>query len=123
MPKDTNSNKPNLVKDKSYDFALQIIRLCREMLQQKEYHLSKQLLRSGTSIGANVAEATAAQSRKDFIAKMAISSKEARETFYWLKLLRDSKLFEEIDFDPALRDCEELIRILTSIVKTAQRVG
>jgi len=120
MSKNMNSEKRNLVKDKSYKFALQIIGLYRKMLQQNEYHLSKQLLKSGTSIGANVAEATAAQSRKDFIAKMAISSKEARETFYWLKLLRDSKLFEEIDFDSALRDCEELIRILTSIVKTAQ---
>lgn len=90
------------------------------MQRQQEYVLSKQLLRSGTSIGANVSEATAAQSRRDFIAKMAISSKEARETHYWLRLLRDSKLFKDIDFSTAISRCEELIRILTAIVKTAQ---
>jgi len=115
-----NLGKSNLIKDKSYHFALKIISLYRQMQEQKEYVLSKQLLRSGTSIGANVAEATAAQSRKDFIAKMSISSKEARETHYWLRLLRDSGLFKGINFASVLSKCEELIRILTSIVKTAQ---
>ena len=71
--------KPNLIKDKSYQFALRITSLYRQMQGQNEYVLSKQLLRAGTSIGANVEEASAAQSRKDFAAKMAISSKEARE--------------------------------------------
>ena len=115
-----NFKKPNIIKEKSYNFALDIIEICRKMQTQKEYVLSKQLLKSGTSIGANVSEATAAQSRKDFIAKMAISSKEARETLYWLQLLKDSKLFDDIDFPSAIARCEELIKILTSIVKTAQ---
>jgi len=85
--------KPNLIKDKSYQFALRIIFLYRQMQGENEYVLSKQLLRAGTSIGANVEEASAAQSRKDFAAKMAISSKEARETHYWLRLIRDSQLY------------------------------
>lgn len=91
------------------------------MQQQNEFVLSKQLLRSGTSIGANVEEATAAQSRKDFISKMSISSKEARETNYWLRLLRDSKLCENIDFTDIINDSEEIIKILTSIVKTSSK--
>jgi four helix bundle protein len=88
------------------------------MRQQNEFVLSKQLLRSGTSIGANTEEATAAQSRKDFISKMSISSKEARETNYWLRLLRDSNLCDGIDYTELIKDSEEIIAILTSIVKT-----
>ena len=116
-----DSEKPNLIKDKSYQFALRIISLYRQMQGQNEYVLSKQLLRAGTSIGANVEEASAAQSRKDFAAKMAISSKEARETHYWLRLIRDSQLCMNIDVDPLIEDCEELIRVLTAIVKTTQK--
>jgi len=114
------AEKPNVIREKSYQFALKIISIYLQMKGQKEYVLSKQLFRSGTSIGANVAEAAAAQSRKDFISKMSISSKEARETHYWLRLLEDSDLFRDIDLSSTLRDCEELIRILTSIVKTSQ---
>lgn len=113
--------KQNIIKDKTYQFALKIIHHYQKMRQQKEFVLSKQLLRSGTSIGANVEEATAAQSRKDFISKMAISSKEARETNYWLRLLRDSKLCGNIDFTDLIRESEEIIKILTSIVKTTQK--
>jgi four helix bundle protein len=91
------------------------------MIKQNEFILSKQLVRSGTSIGANTEEATAAQSRKDFISKMAISSKEARETNYWLRLLRDSKLCEGIDYTDLIEESEEIIKILTSIVKTTQK--
>ncbi|MCD6197632.1 MAG: four helix bundle protein [Deltaproteobacteria bacterium] len=116
-----DSEKPNLIKDKSYQFALRIIFLYRQMQGQNEYVLSKQLLRAGTSIGANVEEASAAQSRKDFAAKMAISSKEARETHYWLRLIRDSQLCMNIDVGPLIEDCEELIRMLTAIVKTTQK--
>ena len=92
-----------------------------QMQGQNEHILSKQLLRAGTSIGANVEEASAAQSRKDFAAKMAISSKEARETHYWLRLIRDSQLCINIDVVSLIQQCEELIRILTAIVKTAQK--
>jgi len=89
------------------------------MKDQHEFVLSKQLLRSGTSIGANVEEATAAISKKDFAHKMSISSKEARETKYWLRLIQHSQIVET-DVTELLKQVEELIRILTSIVKTAQ---
>jgi four helix bundle protein len=117
--KEQQTNK-NVIQEKAYDFALSIIDLYKQMKLQNEYVLSKQLLRSGTSIGANVEEATAAQSRKDFISKMSIASKEARETNYWLRLLRDSNLLIEIDYDEYIGKCEELIKILTSIVKTSK---
>jgi len=110
--------KQNIIKDKTYQFALEIIFLYKKMQDQNEFILSKQIVRSGTSIGANVEEATAAQSRKDFISKMSISSKEARETNYWLRLLRDSKLCERIDYTHLIKESEEIIKILTSIVKT-----
>ena len=80
-------------------------------------------MRSGTSIGANVEEASAGQSRKDFIAKMAIASKEARETNYWLRLFRDSNLCKGIDFSSFIQESEEIVRILTSIVKTSQKTS
>jgi four helix bundle protein len=107
----------SIIQQKSFEFALEIICLYQELIECKEYVLSKQLLRSGTSIGANVEEATAAQSRKDFLAKMSIASKEARETRYWLRLLQQSKMVD-IDFTSQLNHIDELIRILTSIVKT-----
>lgn len=89
---------------------------------QKEYIISAQLIRSGTSIGANVEEATAAQTKKDFIAKMSVASKEARETRYWLKLLSQSQFFV-YDYTKLIDECNELIRIITAIVKTAQTKG
>ena len=113
--------KSNIIKEKTYQFALDIINLYRTMQKQNEFVMSKQLVRSGTSIGANVEEASAAQSKKDFISKMAISSKEARETNYWLRLLRDSKLCHKIDYSELLKESEEIIKILTSIVKTSQK--
>ena len=82
--------------------------------------MSKQLVRSGTSIGANVEEATAGQSRNDFISKMSIALKGARETNYWLRLLRDSGLCKCIDYSVTIKESEEIIKILTSIVKTTQ---
>lgn len=89
------------------------------LLEKKEFILSKQFIRSATSIGANVQEASAGISKKDFINKMSIASKEARETLYWIELLKASELFE-IRFESILENCQELIRILTSIVKTSQ---
>ena len=112
--------KTNLIKDKTYQFALDVIQLYGQLCEQKEFVLSKQLLRSGTSIGANVEEATAAQSRKDFISKMSIASKEARETNYWLRLFRDSGFCMGIDFSDIIEESQEIIKILTSIVKTTQ---
>ena len=108
-------------KHKSYQLALKLVRVARALQQEhREFVLSRQLLRSGTSIGANVEEATAAQSKKDFIAKMAIASKEARETHYWLRLLRDSNYLDKKQAGELIADCSELIRLLTAIVKTAQ---
>ena len=110
--------KQNIIKEKSYKFSLDILFLYKKMIEQNEFILSKQIVRSGTSIGANVEEAIAAQSRKDFISKMSISSKEARETNYWLRLLRDSHLCKGIDYNDLINESEEIIKILTSIVKT-----
>ena len=112
--------KSNIIKEKTYKFALEIIDLYKQMRNENEFILSKQILRSGTSIGANVEEASAAQSRKDFISKMAIASKEAREINYWLRLLRDSKLCKKIEYAQFIKESEEIIKILTSIVKTTQ---
>jgi len=112
--------KQNQIKDKSYQFALEIIKLCKQLRENKEYHIAGQLIRSGTSIGANVEEANAGQSKKDFIAKMSIASKEARETHYWMRLLIDSDCSDKVAAKSLLNDCDELIRLLTAIVKTSQ---
>ena len=111
--------RENLIMDRSFAFALVIVDLYKQLVERKEFVLSKQLLRSGTSIGANVAEATAAVSKRDFASKMSIASKEARETKYWLDLLEHSQLVE-LNFAPALQQVRQLINILTAIVKTAQ---
>ncbi len=111
--------KENVVQKKSYAFALRIVKLYRWLCEdKKEYVLSKQLLRSGTSIGANVEEAIGGQSEKDFAAKMMIAYKETRETHYWLRLLHDSGLIEESAFSSIIHDCDELLKLLGSITKT-----
>jgi four helix bundle protein len=107
----------SIIQKKSFAFALQIVQLYKKLQAEREYVLSKQLFESGTSIGANVEEATAGQSRRDFLAKMAIASKEARETRFWLRLLRESDLVD-VDVTNELNSVDEIIRILTSIVKT-----
>jgi four helix bundle protein len=112
--------KESIVQQKSFQFSLKIISLYKKLLKENEYIVSKQLLRSGTSIGANIEEALAGQSKRDFTAKMSISSKEARESKYWLRLLKQSEL-TSIDVDSLILDIDELIRILTTIVKTSQQ--
>lgn len=109
--------KENLVQQKAFQFALDIIALYCRLRDGREYVLSRQLLRSGTSIGANIEEALAGQSRSDFVAKMAIASKEARETNYWLRLLKASEL-TTIDVSEELEQSYEMIRLLTAILKT-----
>lgn len=109
------------MKDKSYRFALEIIQLVRSLRRQKEFEIAGQLLRAGTSIGANVEEALAGVSRADFVAEMAIASKEARETHYWLRLLRDSETVSNTQIDSTIKQAEELLRMLTAIVKTARK--
>ena len=109
----------NIIVDKSYAFALRIIKTYKYLTQeQKEFVLSKQLLRSGTSIGANVEEAIAASSKADFIHKLNIAAKEARETSYWLRLLNDSGYFPDKAFNSIQEDCLELRRIISSILIT-----
>ncbi len=113
----------SIVADKSKAFSLRIIRLYLYLKKEKhEFVLSKQLLRSGTSIGANVREANRGQSRADFYAKMNIALKEADETEYWLELLHESDFLDTRAFDSVRADCEELIRMLTAITKT-QRIS
>lgn len=113
--------KDNLILKKSYDFSLRIIELYKFLCEsKKEYVLSKQLLRAGTSIGANVNEAQAGMSRKDFVSKMSIASKESRETRYWLDLLVDSGYISKTDnkVKNLFEEIESIISILTKIVKT-----
>lgn len=109
----------NLILDESYSFALEVMRLARKLRDAREFDLASQFWRAGTSIGANVEEAQAAQSRADFRSKMSIASKEARESCYWLRLARDGQVLPEAELEPALEQVERIIRILTSIVKSS----
>lgn len=109
----------SIIQEKSFAFALKVVQLYKVLYQQKEFVLSKQLLRSGTSIGANVEEALAAQTRKEFHSKMTIAFKETRETRYWLKLLKVSELVK-LDYSTYLNDVDELNRILSSITKSTK---
>jgi len=114
--------KESILKTKSYDFALRIIKLQQYLAaEQKEYVLSKQVLRSGTSVGANVEEAGQAQSKTDFIHKLSIAQKEAFETHYWIRLLRDSKMLTASQASSLLGDCEELQKMITASIKTVKR--
>lgn len=110
------------VEKKSFLFAVRTVKLYKHLCtNQKEYILSKQLLRSGTSIGANIAEAEQAQSRADFISKMSIALKEAVETNYWLRLLQASEYLGEAEFLSIYNDCRELEKMLTAIIKTSKQ--
>jgi four helix bundle protein len=114
--------KENIVMNKSYAFALRVIKLYKYLIgDQKEFVLSKQILRSGTAVGALVKEAEHAQSKADFINKMNIALKEANETEYWLMLLRDSDYIDEKSFDSIHTDSSELTKLLASIVKTSKQ--
>lgn len=107
------------VYNKSFEFALMIIDLNQQLNKGRIFDLSRQLLRSGTSIGANVNEAGAASSKKDFTNKMSIASKEARESLYWLRLLKESNVIN-FDINKEYDKCLELVKLLTAIVKTSQ---
>jgi len=115
-----NEGKKNIIVDKTYAFALQIVSVYKLLIEKKEFVLSKQLLRSGTSIGANVHEAVASQSKRDFVHKLSIPAKEARETSYWLNLLKDGEYITIEDFDRLATSCNEIIRILNSIILTTK---
>ena len=110
--------KEVVIADKSFAFSVRIINLYKYLVREKrEYHISKQIQRSGTSIGANVAEAQRAQSSADFAAKYKIALKEANETQYWLRLLRETSYITQREFDSVHQDLLELLKILTAICK------
>jgi len=111
--------KDNLIANKTFDFSLMIIKLFIKLKKENEFIVSKQLLRCGTSIGANVEEAIAGQSMKDFVNKLSIANKEARETKYWLRLLDKSEL-TKIEVEEYLIEIEHIINIITKIIKTSK---
>jgi len=113
----------SIVKNKSYDFALRIIKLYLFLTDKKHFEIANQIVRAGTSIGANIEEVIAGFSRKDFTAKMSITSKEVRETHYWLRLIRDSGLVRVNQVKYLVSESETLVKILASIVKTSSNTG
>ena len=113
----TNNNP---IVEKSLDFAIRIVKLSRYLrAKKKEYVLSKQILKSGTSIGANIAEAQRGQTKADFVAKMSISLKEANETMYWLMLLYRTDILTTTEYESLYKDLDEILSLLTAICKTA----
>jgi len=110
----------NIILEKTFNFSLKIIELYKKMILEKEYVLSKQILRSATSIGANAEEAMAGHSKKDFLSKMIISHKEARETKYWLRLLKHGNLVS-VGIDDLLNEVIEIINILSAIIRTTKK--
>lgn len=115
-----NEVKENIIVKKSYAFALEIITLYKILTEKKEFIISKQILRCGTSIGANVHEGVASESKRDFIHKLGIALKETKETSYWLNLLKDSDYITQAQFIPLANKCDELTRILNSIILTTK---
>lgn len=112
----------NILQQKSFAFAVRIYKLSRFLVDvKKENVLSKQLLRSGTSIGANIEEAAGGQTDKDFFAKINISYKEARETLYWLKLIKECDLIDQKQAESIMPDCEELLKLLGSAIRTMKQ--
>ena len=110
------------MREKSYALAVRMVKLYQYLCEQKqEYVMSKQLLRSATSVGANVREASQGQSKADFTAKMSIALKEVNETEYWLELLRDTDYLSELEYQSIQNDCSEVARLLTAIVKTSRK--
>ena len=111
----------NIILQKSYAFAVRIVRLSQFLVREKQaFQLADQIRRSGTSIGSNIEEAIGGQSRKDFISKCSIAHKETRETHYWLRLLRDTDYFENQQANSLLADCQELLKILTAIIRSTK---
>ena len=109
----------SIIQMKSYNFSIRIVKLYQYLIKEhKEYTLAKQLIRCGTSIGANVEEASGGQSKRDFLSKLSIAYKEARETRYWLRILKDTGYINNNMFVSLYNDCEELLKILSKIQKT-----
>ena len=110
----------NPIVGKSFSFAVKIVNLSRSIRNRKEYELARQLLRCGTSIGANVAEAQKAQSERDFLAKIYIAYKEAGETEYWIRLLHTTGIVSDSEYQDIIKDVQELLKILSSITKSME---
>ena len=114
----------NIILNKTYDFAVAIVKLSQKLVsEKKEYVLSKQILRSGTSIGANTEEAIGGVSKKDFVHKLSIAYKEARETKYWLRILKDTGYINEEEFKNLFNNIEEILKILFAIIKKSKENG
>ena len=111
----------NIIVAKSYSFAVRVVKFCFEIQEKrKEFVLSRQLLKSGTSIGANIEESQGAISKAEFIAKIQIALKEAKETKYWLRLMKDAEVYQNNHSEQLLNDCNEIIIIITSILKSSK---
>ena len=111
--------KENIIQQKSFQFAVRIINLYKYLTNdKKEFVLSKQILRSGTSIGANIEESIGGQSEKDFLSKLSIAYKEARETIYWLKLLKETDYISKNEFESLFNEADEICKILAKIIIT-----
>jgi len=111
----------NIINEKSYAFSVRIINLYKKIVsEKKEFVLSRQIVRSGTSIGANIEEAIGGMSKKDFIARMQIAYKEARETHYWLRLLKDTQYIDEETYNSLEIDCTEILKILFKIIESSK---
>jgi four helix bundle protein len=115
------NGKENVIATKSLAFALRIINLYKYLVGKNEIVLARQILRSGTSIGANCREARNAQSRLDFISKLNIALKEADETAYWLELLKEGDFIDQQSYESIFNDCDELVKLLTSIIKSNKK--
>jgi four helix bundle protein len=116
---DKNMKEKNIIQKKCFRFSVLVVGLCKYLREkQKDYIISKQLLRAGTSIGANVEEGIGCQSKKDFYFRLTIAYKEARESYYWLKVLKEAEMIEQSIIDQPISDCEEILKIIGSILKT-----
>ena len=115
------SQRENVILDKSYRFDVRIVKLNSRLNELRQYDISCQILRSGTSIGSNMEETQGGASKKDFTNKMRIACKEARETKYWLRLFRDSEISDRKTIESVLKDCEELLKILYSIINSSKK--
>jgi four helix bundle protein len=114
-----NMKENNIIQQKCFSFSILIVGICKFLREnQKDYIISKQLLRSGTAIGANVEEAIGCQSSKDFYFRLTIAYKEARESYYWLKILKETKMLEQSKINEPISDCYEILRIIGTILKT-----
>jgi four helix bundle protein len=113
----------NAVREKAMLFAIRIVNLYKFLCEKNEFVMSKQILRSGTSIGANIAESSRAESDNDFIHKLSISRKEGQETMYWLELLQRTDYISSEQFNSMQADCEELLKLLTSIILSTKKIS